>query len=98
MQYTGFVRWQRAALTPDRLAAQLAYWRAKLAGADPVLELPTERARPPVRTARGAVQRQVFPRALVDRLKAGGRAANTTLLMGLLAGVRGRLRRYTAVE
>ena len=98
MQYAGFVRWQRAALTPDRLASQLAYWRAKLAGADPVLELPTDRARPPVRTARGAVQRQVFPRALVDRLKAVGRATNTTLFMGLLAGFQALLGRYSGAE
>ena len=98
MQYAGFVRWQRASLTPDRLASQLAYWRAKLAGADPVLELPTDRARPPVRTARGAVQRQVFPRALVDRLKAVGRATNTTLFMGLLAGFQALLGRYSGAE
>ena len=98
MQYAGFVRWQRASLTPDRLASQLAYWRAKLAGADPVLELPTDRARPPVRTARGAVQRQVFPQALVDRLKAVGRATNTTLFMALLAGFQAMLGRYSGAE
>ena len=37
------------------LEAQLAYWRAQLAGAPTVLELPTDRPRPPVQTFHGAV-------------------------------------------
>ena len=36
------------------LDGQLAYWREQLAGA-PVLELPTDHPRPPVRSADGAV-------------------------------------------
>ena len=33
--------------------AQLAYWRQRLAGAPPLLELPTDRPRPPVQSFRG---------------------------------------------
>ena len=36
------------------LEAQLAYWKQQLAGSPPLLELPTDRPRPPVQTFRGA--------------------------------------------
>ena len=98
MQYADFARWQRASLTPDTVARHLAYWRAQLAGATPVLELPTDRARPAVRTPRGAVQHMVLPQSLLDRLKAVGRAANATLFMTLLAAFQTLLSRYTGQD
>jgi len=98
MQYADFARWQRGSLTDDALERQLAYWRTQLAGADFVLELPADRPRPPVRTARGAVQHRVLPRELADRLRAVGRSANATLFMTLLAACQTLLFRYTGMD
>jgi amino acid adenylation domain-containing protein len=98
MQYRDFARWQRASLTPDVLERQLVYWRTQLGGADSVLELPADRARPAVRTGRGAVQRRVFPHDLTDRLRAVGRSVNATLFMTLLAAFQTLLSRYTGKE
>ena len=98
MQYADFARWQRASLTDDALERQLAYWRAQLTGADFVLELTADRPRPPVRTARGAVQHRVLPRELADRLRAVGRSANATLFMTLLAACQTLLFRYTGMD
>ncbi len=46
IQYGDFARWQRESLTGEVLDRHLAYWRQQLAGADAVLELPTDRGRP----------------------------------------------------
>ncbi|WP_282785930.1 non-ribosomal peptide synthetase, partial [Nocardia sp. CC201C] len=59
VQYADFTLWQREALgdaddPTSALAAQIAHWRTELAGLAPVLELPTDRQRPPVWTGRGA--------------------------------------------
>src|SRR6185295_12674241 len=54
VQYADFTVWQRAWLAGDVLAAQLAWWRQRLGGALPVLELPLDRPRPPLQTFRGA--------------------------------------------
>ena len=54
IQYADFAHWQRTWLQGEVLAAQLAYWRAELAGAPTVIELPIDKPRPPVQTYRGA--------------------------------------------
>jgi hypothetical protein len=46
LQYADFAAWQRQALTPEVVAEGVAWWRERLAGAEPVLELPTDRRRP----------------------------------------------------
>ena len=48
VQYADFAAWQRARLTDEIYARQLEYWRRQLEGAAPLLDLPTERPRPPV--------------------------------------------------
>jgi amino acid adenylation domain-containing protein len=98
IQYADFARRQRASLTPEVLERQLAYWRTQLAGVNAVLELPTDRARPAERTARGAVQRVVLPKILADRLLAVSRTANATLFMTLLAAFQTLLWRYTGSD
>jgi amino acid adenylation domain-containing protein len=74
-------------------AAALAYWTEQLAGA-PVLDLPTDRPRPPVRSGRG--EQFVFHLSadLLDRLEALARAERSTLFMVLLAGFQTLLARY----
>jgi hypothetical protein len=47
VQYADYAAWQRRELTCGRLANDLSYWRMRLAGAPLVLELPTDRPRPP---------------------------------------------------
>ena len=60
IQYADFAVWQRKWLQGDVLEEQLAYWKRRLEGAPPVLELPTDRPRPAVQTYRGAQECVVF--------------------------------------
>jgi hypothetical protein len=50
IQYADFAVWQRQWLSGDNLAAQLGYWKQQLAGAPPLLELPTDRKRPAIQS------------------------------------------------
>ncbi len=84
VQYADFAVWQRGWLTGPVLAAQLAFWRERLAD-PPVLELPTDRPRPPVQTNRGARLPFVVPPATGAALRALGRSRGATAFMTCLA-------------
>jgi len=95
IQYADFAHWQRQWLQGEVLAAHLAYWRQQLAGAPPVLELPTDRPRPAVQTFRGATQLLALPKPLSQKLKALSQRWGVTLFMTLLAAFQTLLYRYT---
>ena len=86
VQYADYAVWQREWLREEMLEAQLAYWRARLAGAPAVLELPTDRARPAQQSFRGEVRTFEVNPALTSRLRDVARATDSTLFMVLLAG------------
>ncbi|HEX5705834.1 MAG TPA: amino acid adenylation domain-containing protein, partial [Pyrinomonadaceae bacterium] len=98
IQYADFARWQREWLRGDVLDAQLDYWRRKLGGSAPVLDLPTDRPRPSVSTFRGAREFFTLGPELTAQLKALGRAEGATLYMTLLAGFKALLYLYTHQE
>jgi amino acid adenylation domain-containing protein/thioester reductase-like protein len=95
VQYADYAVWQREWLQGDTLQSQLDYWKAQLAGAPPLLELPTDRPRPPAQTYRGAYQSAVLPKSLAQQLEALGRREGATLFMTLLAAFDALLHRYT---
>ena len=64
IQYADFAAWQREQFTGKVLEAELAYWQARLAGAPPWLELPTDRPRPAVAGQTSGRARLLLPGAL----------------------------------
>ncbi len=85
VQYADYACWQRERLQGEALAAEIAHWRARLAGAPGLLELPTDRARPPVRSSRGARLATEISSAATAGLKVLARSEGATLFMALLA-------------
>ncbi|HEU0053517.1 MAG TPA: amino acid adenylation domain-containing protein, partial [Longimicrobium sp.] len=85
VQYPDFAAWQRAWLDGGELNAQLAYWRARLAGAPAALELPTDRPRPATQSHRGEVLSFEVPPSLTRRARALARNEGATPFMVLLA-------------
>lgn len=98
IQYTDFVHWQHQWLQGEVLRSQLDYWKQQLNGNLPILELPSDRPRPPVQTYSGAICRQMLPQALTDDLKALSQESGVTLFMTLLAAFKVLLYRYTGQE
>lgn len=98
IQYPDFALWQREWLSGEVLRKQLGYWTAQLRGAPAILELPTDRPRPPVMSLRGATQSTILPRKLVDRLTRLSRSEGVTLFMTLLAAFETLLARYSGQD
>jgi acyl carrier protein len=93
IQYGDFAQWQRGWLQGDVVAGQLQFWRQKLAGSA-MLQLPTDRARPPVQTWHGATEEFCYSADLLKGLTALGRREGVTLFMTLLAAFQVLLSRY----
>jgi len=85
LQYTDYVRWQAEMLASPEGERLWAYWREKLAGQLPVLDLPTDRPRPAIPTYRGASHDFTMDAELSSGLKALAKAHGATLYMVLLA-------------
>ncbi|WP_437620402.1 non-ribosomal peptide synthase/polyketide synthase [Sorangium sp. So ce1151] len=71
------------------------YWKARLAGPLPVLELPVDRPRPAVRTYEGDAHLARLSPALRDALRGLARRHDTTLSTVLLSAFFALLHRYT---
>ncbi|HEV2735927.1 MAG TPA: condensation domain-containing protein, partial [Longimicrobiaceae bacterium] len=98
VQYADFALWQRERLSGPVLEEQVRYWRERLAGAPPLLDVPADRPRLPVRSPRAAVQSFVLPAGVTGGLRELGRREGATPFMTLLAGWQALLRTYSGQE
>ena len=85
IQYADYAVWQRGWLSGEVLDRHLAYWKGRLAGASRVLDLPTDRPRPPQPTHRGGVRRFALAAEPTAALRKLARGEGATLFMTLLA-------------
>ncbi|MFL1561628.1 amino acid adenylation domain-containing protein [Pseudomonas sp. O64] len=95
LQYADYAHWQRQWMAAGERERQLTYWRALLGGEQPVLELPTARARPAVQSYRGASLDVELPAQLAAGLNALAQREGVTVFMLLLASFQGLLYRYS---
>ncbi len=98
LQYADFAAWQQELLTENKLAIQLAYWKKKLSGALPVLELPTDHPRPLRTSYAGADEFLDVTQHLTERLNELSNREGATLFMTVLAAWLTLLHRYTQQE
>ncbi|HST61162.1 MAG TPA: condensation domain-containing protein, partial [Longimicrobium sp.] len=98
VQYPDYAVWQREQLEGEALDRQLSYWRERLAGAPELLDLPTDRPRPAVRTHGGASAWTQISGGVLERLQRLGRSEGTTLYMTLLSAFQVLLSRYSGSE
>ncbi|MEW5926514.1 MAG: amino acid adenylation domain-containing protein [Gemmatimonadota bacterium] len=98
VQYADYAAWQRSWLSGDALEALLAWWRERLAGAPPLLDLPVDRPRGPAQGGKGGRHSFVLPAGTSGALRSLGRREGATLFMTLLAGFQLLLARYAGEE
>ncbi len=98
VRYSDYARWQRRYMQGERWESELAFWKTELAGVSTVLELPTDRARPLVKSWRGHTVRHALARELVPCLRELARREGVTPYMLLLAGAQMALSRYARTE
>jgi amino acid adenylation domain-containing protein/FkbM family methyltransferase len=95
IQYADFAQWQREWIRGDRLTRQLEYWTSQLRDAPELLDLPTDRPRPPFQTYRGGGESVALDMGLYSSLRALGLREGATPFMTLLAAFKTLLFRYT---
>ncbi|WP_299489058.1 amino acid adenylation domain-containing protein, partial [uncultured Gordonia sp.] len=103
VQYADYALWQRAVLgdaadADSVLGRQLAYWRNQLAGGPEVIDLPTDRVRPPVADHLGAAVEFSVDDEVADRIRNVARAAGATEFMVIHAALAVLLARLSASD
>ncbi|MBP5974473.1 amino acid adenylation domain-containing protein [Brasilonema sp. CT11] len=96
--YCDYVRWQQEMLAVAKGEQLWSYWQQKLSGDLPILNLPTDKLRPPIQTYNGASHPFQLSEKLTERLKKLAQSEGATLYMMLLAAFQVLLYRYTAQE
>ncbi|MEU1799644.1 amino acid adenylation domain-containing protein [Streptomyces sp. NPDC019937] len=94
VRYADYTVWHRRRLADGLEARQLAYWRDRLAGTEP-LDLATDRPRTPETGTAGAAVGVRIPGPVVDRLRQLGHDHGTTLFSTLLAATQIFFARHT---
>jgi amino acid adenylation domain-containing protein len=94
IQYADFAAWQRDAIAGPLYQQQLDYWRGRLGGELPILDLPTDHSRSPRQTFSGATHRFSLPLELARTLKELSRREDATPFMALVAGFAALLHRW----
>jgi amino acid adenylation domain-containing protein len=98
IQYADYAAWQHARLTGERLERELAFWRGRLAGLEPALDLPLDRPRPAERSVRGGAVPLRLGAELSRGVTALSRRSGATPFMTLLASFAGVLSRVSGAE
>ncbi|RKR87001.1 amino acid adenylation domain-containing protein [Micromonospora pisi] len=95
IQYADFAVWQREQAHGSAFAEDLAYWRAELAGAPTLLDLPADRPRPAEQSPAGGLVTFPLPAELTDGVRRLARDADTTDFAVLLSGFQALLHRLS---
>ncbi|HEY0513600.1 MAG TPA: amino acid adenylation domain-containing protein [Thermoanaerobaculia bacterium] len=97
-QYGDFAAWQRGWLKGPVLKREVDFWRARLAGAPALLELPADRPRPPMQRYRGGRLPARLPAETSAALAALARRQGATPFMLLLAALGALLHRLAGQD
>ena len=98
IQWVDYAYWQRQWLQGDVFEKQLDYWRRKLHGAPPHLDLLTDFPRPPIQSYRGARQYLQLTPELARNVGVLSKKYGVTPFITLLAIFKTLLWRYTGQD
>ncbi|TCN17538.1 non-ribosomal peptide synthetase [Mesobacillus foraminis] len=98
LQYKDYAVWQQEEEHREKLRAQEKYWLETLSGELPVLDLPADFTRPPVRQFKGETLEFSVDSSILKKLKRLSSSEGATLYMTLLAAYNVLLSKYTEKE
>ncbi|WP_336604367.1 amino acid adenylation domain-containing protein, partial [Paenibacillus sp. MMS18-CY102] len=98
IQYKDYAAWQQAEVQSERMKQQEAYWLEVCSGEIPVLDLPTDYARPLIRSFKGNMFEFVIDRQRSEGLRQLAAQTGTTLYMVLLSAYTTLLSKYSGQE
>lgn len=97
IQYGDFSVWQKEFLEGPEVKSQMDFWKNQLAGMREV-EVPSDRARPPVKSWQGDLVSLLLPKPLTSRLQEICARNGATLFQLFLTTFKFQLARYTGME
>ncbi|MDB6028675.1 MAG: cyclohexanecarboxylate-CoA ligase [Verrucomicrobiales bacterium] len=95
MQFPEWAACEKERLQGDSWNQKLAYWKKKLSGELPSLNLPTDHSRPAQQSFKGAKHDLKLSAELLNQLKELSRREGTTVYLTLLAAFAVLLKRYS---
>ncbi|HSX91436.1 MAG TPA: amino acid adenylation domain-containing protein [Hydrogenophaga sp.] len=95
VQFVDYVVWEQQALAQGALASHVEFWKKELAGLPPLLQLPTDRPRAPVRTHAGARHIVRYSPEDSGLFKSFARQEGITLFMYLMSAFQVLMHRYS---
>jgi amino acid adenylation domain-containing protein/non-ribosomal peptide synthase protein (TIGR01720 family) len=98
IHYKDYAAWQQKQLSGDAFKVHKAYWLKQFEGELPILEFPSDKTRPAVKTYNGGVVSKQFNPSLSKGLKNLSQKQGGTLFMSLLAAINAVLYIYTKQE
>ncbi len=98
IQFKKYINWQEQQSQTEEWAAHASYWLEKFATSTPVLNLPTDRPRPPIKTYKGNRQILRLNDSLYRELKHYSTTKGCTPFMTLLSVYTAFLHRLTSQE
>lgn len=96
IQYKDYSAWQLKQLEEDSFTSHRAYWLDNMSGELPLLNLPTSKARPRIKTFNGSTIFTSFDKEISNGLKKYSTEKEGSLFMGLLATWNVLMYRYTS--
>ena len=97
IQFADFASWQQEWLRGEKFEEAFDYWRGKLAGGLPPLEIPTDRPRRGIASP-GVFETLLLDKPLSDALKSFGRQVDATPFMLFFAAFVALLSRWSGQE
>lgn len=95
IQYRDYTAWLESEAQQQLLTQSLEYWKDKLHDELPILDLPTAKKRPSIKTYNGASVDHTFSDEFTRALLSIIKTKEASLFMGLMASINGLLHRYT---